>query len=244
MCVLWPPWLVILGRSVGTCRQQCFPRLDAPWKVLGYFFFFLLLLLLSFLLLSLPLPLPFLLLLLLLSPSPSAPSSSPFSFSSLLLLLLPLPLPLRLLILLPAASDTYFQDQPQTLLSRLFNIIVELSKAAIQKLDALSNRPLILSSPQHPLCLGTSGSPELLTEPRKTFDYSHVIRAYLRARFRESKPAITRLDHTNTLTMLEGQVGFYSQRQFPSQLADSEKFLATTWNSSTGPRPSRTRRLS
>lgn len=191
------------------------------------------------------------------TPSPSPPLSFSFSFcpfsfplsiSSLLLLLLllplPLPLPLRLLILLPAASDTDFQDQPQTLLSRLFNIIVELSKAAIQKLDALSNRPLILSSPQHPLCLGTSGSPEILTEPRKTFDYSHVIRAYLRARFRESKPAITRLDHTNTLTMLEGQVGFYSQRQFPSQLADSEKFLATTWNSSTGPRPSRTRRLS
>lgn len=162
------------------------------------------------------------------SPSPSlsfsfsfCPFSFPLSISSLLLLPLPLPLLLRLLILLPAASDPDFQDQPPILLSPPLNTIVELSKAAIQKLDALSNRPLILSSPQHPLCLGTLGSPELLAEPRKTFDYSHVIRAYPRARFRESKPAITRLDHTNTLTMLEGQVGFYSQRQFPSQLADS-----------------------
>lgn len=188
-------------------------------------------------------------------PSPSlsfslslCPFSFPFSFPSLSLLsfsfsfLFPclfvsLFSSLQLLILI-------FKTNHRPCSPRLFYTIVELSKAAIQKLDALSNRPLILSSPQHPLCLGTSGSPELLTEPRKTFDYSHVIRAYPRARFRESKPAITRLDHTNTLTMLEGQVGFYSQRQFLSQLADSGKFLATTWNSSTGPRPSRTRRLS
>lgn len=172
------------------------------------------------------------------SPSPFAPSPSPspslLSFSFLFVSLFSF---LQLLILI-------FKTNHRPCSPRLFYTIVELSKAAIQKLDALSNRPLILSSPQHPLCLGTSGSPELLTEPRKTFDYSHVIRAYPRARFRESKPAITRLDHTNTLTMLEGQVGFYSQRQFPSQLADSGKFLATTWNSSTGPRPSRTRRLS
>lgn len=205
--------------------------------------FFLVLLLLLFLFLPLSLPLP----LLLLSPSfllilslllPLSPSLLSFSFFFLFpSLFVSLFSFLQLLILT-------FKTNHRHCSPRLFNTIVELSKAAIQKLDALSNRPLILSSPQHPLCLGTPGSPELLTEPRKTFDYSHVIRAYPRARFRESKPAITRLDHTNTLTMLEGQVGFYSQRQFPSQLADSEKFLATTWNSSTGPRPSRTRRLS
>lgn len=170
----------------------------------------------------------------------SFPYSFPFPFSFLLLLLLPLLLPLSpsllsfsfsFFFLFPSLFVSLFSFLQLLILTfktnhrncspRLFNTIVELSKAAIQKLDALSNRPLILSSPQHPLCLGTSGSPELLTEPRKTFYYSHVIRAYPRARFRESKPAITRLDHINTLTMLEGQVGFYSQRQFPSQLADS-----------------------
>lgn len=167
----------------------------------------------------------------------SFPFSFPFPFSFSLLLLLPLLLPLSpsllsfSFFLFPSRFVSLFsflqlltltfKTNHRSCSPRLFNTIVELSKAAIQKLDALSNRPLILSSPQHPLCLGTLGSPELLAEPRKTFDYSHVIRAYPRARFRESKPAITRLDHTNTLTMLEGQVGFYSQRQFPSQLADS-----------------------